>query len=293
MDITLYAILISLVSAFGWGIGNALQKPIVKAISATNLIIYRGIIISVITGILLLLNIHTQNFDIKYIFIGVLITLLSYGGLFYLVKALEKGAIGVVLPINSSRIVITTLIATLFLNDNLNKTQMLCILVIFIGIVASTIDLHKFKNSDFMHISSGVPFALLSALSWGIGLALFSIPTKVLGVFLFTFLVEITNLIIAITQNVYSRSKLDLKVFHNKDLLFKVLIMGLSTAIANISMILGYDTGKVSIVTAVSSTSPLISALIGIFVFKEILTKQKYLSGIVIIIGIIALGYFS
>lgn len=293
MDITLYAILISLIPAFGWGIGNALQKPIVRAIGATNLIIYRGIIVSLITGGFLLYNLPSQKFDLQYILIGSIITLISYFGLFYLNKGLEKGDIGVVIPISSSRVIISTLVAITFLNDRLNALQILCIGVIFIGIIASTINLRKFRNSDIFNFQSGIPYAMLAALFWGVGLALFSIPSAVLGVFLFTFLVEIINLLIAVGHNIISRKHIDLQILSDKKLFSLTLIMGILNSLASLFAVMGYATGKVSIVTTVTSSSPLISIIFGMLFLKEKLKTQQLISGLIIVAGIILLGYFS
>lgn len=292
-NLTVYAILISLIPAFGWGIANALQKPIVREIGTTNFIIYRGIILSIIIGLLLIINLSTQVFDLKYLLFGLVITVISYFGLYFLNKGLEKGDVGVVIPISSTRIIISTCVAYLFLNDKVNNYQIAAIFLVFAGIVSASINFKELKNSDILKLSSGIPQAFLAAIFWGVGLPLFSIPTNVLGVYLFTFIVELVNLIIAFGNKVYQEKSFKLIKITKRSTLINILITGILGTLASLFVMVGYSTGKVSIVTTISSSSPLISVLFGVLFLKEKLKTQQYIAGVMIISGVIGIGYFS
>ena len=275
METTTLAILYSLVPLFGFGISNAMQKTYAQRLGSAKLITYRGIAISVMLFVILILNLKNSTFDLKYLIIAIIIAAISYFGLYFLNKGLEVGKVGLVVPLSSGRVLITALVGALFLGERLGYVQLLFIILIFLGVVLSSINLTDLRNSQIFDIKSGIPYAILVAFFWGVTFPLFGIPVAILGVVFFSFILETTVTTTGIAQLIIQKKKISLTAQEFKDNYIGIGIIAILGVLASIFMNLGYGTGHVSIVTAISAASPVVSAIMGVILYKESLNVQQ------------------
>ncbi|MBD3281014.1 EamA family transporter [Candidatus Dojkabacteria bacterium] len=288
MSDTLLAFVYGIVAMVAFGFSNGFARKLAKDFGAAQSIILRNSVIVITFCLFFPFFISQVNFNAYYIFIGVIIVTASYLGIFFFYKALEKGDVGVVAPISSTRIVFSMILGLALLGDSINGFQFFAIISIMIGLIILSINFRKFKNSDFLDINSGVPYAILAAIFWGFTLPLFKIPSKELGAFLYAFIVEICVLIISTLQVVLSEKKLvNLKSLNSSQLL-TALFVGFFAAIASLALNFGYATGKISIVAALTGANTMVAAFIGVVLFREKLDLKK-LVGIVIIIGAVVI----
>lgn len=293
MSIQLQAMLYALVPMICFGLSNAISKKPTEILGPNRFIIYRGIITTSITGLAALIFFQQINFDLKYLLGGIFITLISYFGLYFFTKSLEIGKVGVVVPVASSRILVSALLGIVFLKDILSVLQIISILIIFSGVVVISINFNDIKNSKIFDKKSGIMFALLAAFFWGSTLPLFGIFSAVLGAFFFAFIVELTVIVEAIIQSGISKKKIGINKEEINSTWKLILIVGTLGALATIFLNFAYSTGEVGVVAAVSGSSSVISVLYGMLVFKEKLSFKQVTAITLIILGIIALSYFS
>lgn len=293
MSDTLLAFIYGLIAMLAFGISNGFSREISRKFKAAGSIVYRNLV--VVATLLILLPFFTSqiHIDFFYILIGIVIVSISYLGLYFFYKALEMGDVGVVTPISSSRIILAMAIGLIFLGDDVNTIQIVAIVLIFIGLAFLSINLKRFLNSDILNIKSGVPYAFLAAVFWGVTLPLFSIPSKELGAFFFTLIVEANVLVISILQILFSKkNSLKLEQVKTKDLL-TILLVGFSSAIASVAVNFGYATEKVSIVSAVSGANIMVAVLIGVLAFKERLNLKQIISILIIVGAVVVIGLTS
>src|SRR5690606_36203010 len=136
---------------------------------------------------------------------------------------------------------------------------------------------------------SGVPYALLSAIFWGIAFAFFGIRSVVLGAFLFSLIVETTVFVLSIMQVLAQKHSIFLSKEEFKDNFLGIFLIAVLAASASIGMNLGYATGHVSIVTAISSAAPVASIVYSRIFLKEKLSLKQYIAVVLIILGIISI----
>lgn len=290
MDALTSAILLALVPFFSFGISTGMQKKYVESLGAARLITYRGIILALVLWPLALAINPQENLDWPAVAFAVTVSAISYFGLYFMNKALSVGKVGAVVPVTSGRVLLTTLISVSLLSEHLAPGQLLAIVVIFMGIAASSINLNDFKDSQIFNLKSGVPYAVLAALFWGGTFAFFGIPSAKLGAFLFAAILETSVLAVSVVQILLQRNKLTLSRVEWNDNVSGVVIIGMLGVIASAALNLGYATGYVSIVSAISGASPLVSILYSRVVYKEKLKSQQYYAAALIIIGIVALS---
>jgi uncharacterized membrane protein len=286
------AIIYAIFSFLGMGLSNPIIKKYVVHLGAAKSIFYRGLVVTFITGCFAFIFISKSKFDLYYFILGIIIAAVSYSGLHFFNRALETGKVGLVAPVNSTRILISIFVGVVFLEDRINVTNCLSIAIIFLGLIFISINFRELKKSNLLSIKSGVPYALISALFWGVTLPLFSIPAKHLGAFFYTFIVEIIVFAISLSILISQKKNLKLKKDELKKNFWGIILIGILSSIGSIFMNLGYATGLISIVAAIVGTNPLIGVLYGRIFYKEKLSILQYTSIIMIIIGIITLSIF-
>lgn len=286
------AIVFSLVTLIGWGLENALAKKYSKSLSPSKLVVYRNLTTVCITALALTIFWSKTVFNLNYIILGLFLAVLGYVGYICLLKGLEKGNLGLVSPVSSSRIVISAIVGTTLLKDNLSVLQWFLILIIFIGVALSSINPKNLKSSGLFTLKSGIPFALLNALIWGIVFPFYSVPSAILGAFLFSFILEVTGLFLSLAQTRLNSKPIKLSKSELKQNFLGLFMIGITGGLGSVFVNLGYATGHIGIVSAISSAVPLIAVTYGKFVYKETLTKRQVIAVALMIVGIVLLAYF-
>jgi uncharacterized membrane protein len=138
-----------------------------------------------------------------------------------------------------------------------------------------------------LEISSGIPFALIAAIGWGIWMVLIKFPVSELGPYLTSFIIEGGALVIAFLT--LKRSNEELKVSDKKVFLYIIPISILMT-IWSISYYQGIKISDISVIVAISSASPFVVTLFGKIFYKEELAFKQYLAIALIISGIILIS---
>ncbi len=288
MNISL-GIILGLIAMFGFGIGNAIIQVPARAVENRKVIFFRTLFSTLMIFITLIFFLPETTFSLTYILIAFVISFIGYIPLFTFYKALKSGKVGIITTISSSSVIFTVLFSIIFFKESLTLPQVFSIVLIILGIMLISIDFKDFKNSSLFSLSSGVPFALITCLLWGIMYFLMKIPVSVLGPILTSLIIE-SGIMILSGINL-AISKTGFKI-HKRKILFYIFLSSLFVSIGSIFFNLGIKLFDVSIVAALTFSSPLISTLYGKFVYKERLRTSQYLAISLMIIGIIVISYF-
>lgn len=279
-------IIFALISMAGYGLSNAISKPAAKGLGSQKTLFYRNIVVSLILFLLLLANFKNAHFSGFYVFVALLISLVGYVPIIAFYEAIKRGKVGIIAPIGSSSLIVTIFLSLVFLKETLTGNQIAAILFIVFGIVLISVNFKDFKNSHLFSISSGVPFALIACFGWGLVFFLLKFPVTKLGPVFSGFILE-TGLVFI--SGVHLRAvKSDYKV--NKTYYKYIFLMALGVTAGTLFYGYGINVTSVSIVAAISGCAPLVATMYGKLVYKEKLSIQQYLAGIMVVFGIIALS---
>lgn len=292
MSLQLKAIIYSLIPLFGFSITSSVPKHFLTDIPAEILLIGRGIVMSLILGILTLLNYQNITFKLKEFFLGIVVIALGYGGLYFFNKSLEVGKIGVTNSVVSFRIIIINLLGVFVFQNKLNLSQIISIGIILVGVILNSIDLKDFRKSSILNIRSGVAYALLAAFSWGLSLPFFGTFSNKLGLEFFTFNIEIMNLIFSllVAFSIGSISKASKGI---SKYWLGITIISIFAVIASLGLNFSYATGEVAVVGTVMGSVPLVTTIIGAIFFKERLKSKQYFALFFTILGMVILSLNS
>jgi len=281
-------IIFGLIAMIGFGLSNAMSQTPSRKIGSRRTILFRNIFVSILLLITLLFFLKDSSFDLKYILIAFSISFIGYIPLATFLKGLKVGKVGIVSPIANSSVIFTVILSIVFFNESLSPEQIASIILIVIGIILISLNFKDLKKSNLFKISSGIPYALTSCFLWGIVFFLFKIPVTVLGPILTSFIIEFGILIFnAISLKI---SKISFSIPEKKTLLH-ILIIAFFGTLGTLFFNLGIAVSDVSIVAAITFSSPLVAVLYGKFVYKEKLEIQQWIAIAVILVGVLAVSY--
>jgi drug/metabolite transporter (DMT)-like permease len=289
MDINL-GILFGLFAMLGYGLSNGIAKVPTKKIGPRNTIFLRGIFISLILLSVFFLFSQQVYLSTTYILIAFSISAIAYIGFNIFYHALKIGEVGIVSPIANSSVFITVLLSIVFFEESIPLIQIFFIFFIIIGIGIISINLRNISKSNLFKISSGIPYALITCLLWGLVFFLYKIPVNVLGPILTSFIIESGMMLFSGIDIKISRKVFTLP---NRKNLIQIFFVALFGGAGTLFFSSGISVSNVSIVAPLTFANPLISTLYGKFIYKEKLNIIQYFAIFLILIGIILISYFG
>ena len=200
-------------------------------------------------------------------------------------RALQKGNINKVVPIDKSSTVLTIVLATIFLGESITIYKVLGVVFISVG----TLMMIEKKDTENRNEERGWLFyAVLSAIF----ASLTSILGKVgiegiesnLGTAIRTVVVILMSFIMVFVTGKGS----EIKEVDKKELVF-ILLSGISTGASWLFYYRALQDGEASIVVPIDKLSILVSIAFSYIVFKEKLTKKAFLGLVIIVIGTLVL----
>ncbi len=281
-------IVYQLISMFAFGISNALWRKPVDKMQVEEAIFYRTIH-SVFFFIILLFSfsrfsIILENISnisyLKNIGFSLVISVLSFFGLFFFNKALQKANTSLVVIVATLSFLFGQFTAFVLLNETFNP-KILVALVLFL----ITIILSDWKSIQNFKISKAVWFGILAALIWGTTLPLLSVPVKQIGFVETGFILELSVLLMSfVIYRFYFKKHLHLS--NIKSFYPYFLFLGILAGTGVLFMNLSYTEIPVHIAGAISSSTHLITIFISVLFFKETINKFQIFASITAFIAI-------
>lgn len=290
MNSVTFSLIMGSIALLTFGISNSLIKRPCQKISYRHFIVYKGIFLSLFLFIVLSFTWKSQNFNLNFILLSLLLAPLGYIGMSFFYKAIEIGKIGIITPIASTTIVFTTFLTVIFLGASISFPQVIAILIILIGLIFIKFNFKDVKNSFTVRSIPGFSEAILHTIFMGLSLFISQIPNNILGFILYPLTAEIGMTLIGWSYIKYKKEKLSVL---DKKTFMLCFFIGFLLTIGVLAQFSGLKYGNPIIVFPLYHSSPIIVALFGWFYYKERLHPQQYLAIAAIIVGAIILRLFS
>ena len=280
-------IIFGLVAMLGYGLGNALTQVPVREIGERRTAFFRNSIISLMLLAILVAYLPESNFSLEYIAIAFVISFIGFIPMISFYKALRLGKVGVAAPIGSSSVVFTILLSIIFFGETLGAAQIISIAAIVAGILLISVNFRDLRGSDIFRLSSGVPYAIVACVLWGLVYFLFKIPVSVLGPILTSFVIEFGVFIFSWASLKMAGAGIGKPDSRMWRYIFAIaILMAMGTLFYNI----GVNSYDVSIISAITFSSPLVSTLYARFAYKEKISALQWVAVMLILAGIVLLA---
>ena len=281
------SILFGLIAMVAFGLSQTFLKKPSQEVGTQKAVFLRGVFVAIIFAPIVVLQWELATSNINMIILSCFLGLFGYIPMYFLTRAIEIGKIGVVVPVTNTSVVFSTLSAVVVFGETLTMLSVVAIILILAGVVTISLKKSDFQNFSFKNLPKGVPHAFIAATAMGIMFTLLAIPVSKLGPIAPQFFAVIATTLAAAFA--VKRSKQQLFTYTRKSFTMLAAV-GVLWAITIAAFGFGIQYGNISIVSAIMFANPLVSVLIGRYVFGEHLSKQQYTAAGIIIAGVILLA---
>lgn len=278
----------AVISMLGFGFSNSLSPIIVRKLGEKEALLLRNMFTSLFILIILLFSFDFK-INIFYLVLTILFSIFGFIPLYTFFKAQKIEKIGIVNPIANSSLLFTVIFSIILFDEKLNLNQSIAISIILIGVILTSLNLKNFNNIKKI-FSKGISYAIVTSLLWGLFFSIIKISVDNIGPIMTAFIVEFVIFLIALFW-------VNVSGFKTKKPSANDFILSILISFLGVLGILFYNFAvthsPVSIVSAISFSSPFIGVIFARAYLKEKLTKIQYFSVSLIILGIILLSYLS
>ena len=281
-------VIFAFLSAFFAGITSILAKCGIRK-TDSNVATFIRTIVVLLFSLLMVAIVGSfptlKNLSAKTILFLVLSGLSTGASWLCYFRALQKGNINKVVPIDKSSTVLTIILATIFLGESITLYKTLGIIAIGLGTLMmiekkDTENKTEEKGWLFYAILSAV-FASLTSILGKVGIE--GVESN-LGTAIRTVVVIVMSFVmVSVTGKVK-----DIKRIDKKEQAF-ILLSGLSTGASWLFYYRALQDGEASIVVPIDKLSILVTIAFSYFVFKEKLGKKALIGLILIVVGTLVL----
>ena len=281
-------VIFAFLSAFFAGITSILAKCGIRK-TDSNVATFIRTIVVLLFSLLMVAIVGSfptlKNLSAKTILFLVLSGLSTGASWLCYFRALQKGNINKVVPIDKSSTVLTIILATIFLGESITLYKTLGIIAIGVGTLMmiekkDTENKTEEKGWLFYAILSAV-FASLTSILGKVGIE--GVESN-LGTAIRTVVVIVMSFVmVSVTGKVKEIKRID-----KKELVF-ILLSGISTGASWLFYYRALQDGEASIVVPIDKLSILVTIAFSYFVFKEKLGKKALIGLVLIVMGTLVL----
>lgn len=276
------AILFGLISMFSYGLANTYSLPLAKRHGPARFLLLRGIVVCAILLVLAIPNLHyLSNWQAVLAALG--IGIFGYLPPLAFTHGIKISRISIVAPIAGTAPFITVLLSVLLLNTHLHGIQWLGIAVIILANIAVSVNFRSLRSSNILKLASGVPYALVAALLWGLVYFLLIYPTRSLGPWVSALLLEFGLVIAATVHLKFKREELQVAKAADKLLIFNAVVIALGT----LGFTIGVKYFNVGLVAALANSTAVVSIIAATLVHHERLTRMEKVLAAFMIAGVV------
>ncbi len=278
-------ILAQIGSSISFGISNALWKIPMQTVGHIATIFLRTIFSVLFLGAaLLIFKVDIPIAQIEYVGYAILLSAMSFFGLYFFTKAMKIGSASVTSVAASSAFIVGQLTAVFLLGETIKPFHYISLILFLISIVV--LEEKKFK----LQLSREVGYALLAALFWGTTLTLMAIPAKEIGFIPCSFITESTVLLISGIILFQKRNRIwSLKLEPKSK--YSIVLMGLFSALGVSFMYLAFSLEDAYVVVALSAITHNIAVIASRIILKEPIKGNLVLSSLLSTIAIISIVF--
>ncbi|MBU1198021.1 DMT family transporter [Candidatus Micrarchaeota archaeon] len=270
-----------LAAALFWGLGDFFGKRALQKISFRSVAFYTHLFLAAFFAVALFSSAEVvlSSYDppVLALFTG----LLWAAGSYFFFKALESGALSIVVPVNASDALLVVILSVFLLGESISFFQGLLVFFIILGVVlVSTKYSHFKKFGAHAKPVQGAIHSLFSAGAYGVALFLLKPLSQQIGTLGALFLIYSFSLI-PLFFWFRNEKGVDMTGTPFKLVVLSSFLYGL----ANFSYVSGVRMHLASLVMPVAATFPLVAVALGYFFFRERLEFNQWLGILIVVAG--------
>lgn len=281
------ALVLALVTFFGWGTGDLFTIVASRKIGAT-LTTFWLFFFSFLLSLLLLPFVphDIKAITLPLLFLNIFLGIIYVSGNVLISEAFRISSAPLVGIIIQAFPAIVLLLSALIFKDKITFPQLIFISVIFIGVFLCSVDIKKLLKSEKI-FDRGTILALIAMAFLSTFFTLSRIPINTYGWFLPTF---IANACFPIIFLFMIKRKEKFRPPKSAFVLFSTFMVGLLIKSGDFALNYGLTIPNASsLVAPIAGASPILFVTLSYFIYKDPLTKQQLIGILITLLGIILL----
>ncbi len=283
------ALLFALISYVGWGAGDIFGTIATRKIGAYSTSFWEYLFGFVLLSFYAPFAIGAlSGLTFGTLLLNILLGLVLLVAFVFFNEGLRIGNASLVGTIAASFASLVVVFSIVFFGEIVSKQQIVAIVIIFIGLLLSSLDFVEMKKGFVLDKS--VLFAILTMLCWGTYFTFIKIPIEEIGWFWPNyFSMSMFPLLL-----VYMRLKnIGLSNPFRKNVLFALTGESVLVSGATLSYNVAISIGLASIVAPIAGSYPTLFVILAFLIFKDRIRRQQIAGIIAALIGIVLLSVFS
>lgn len=281
-------ILFAFLAFVGWGVGDVFGGLVARKIKSLSASFWLYIFCFFIPLVLVPFFWHElANINIQMWFLIILLNLILPFPMIAFYEGIRVGNASLVETIGAAFAALTVVFSVLFLHDRLLPSQILPMVLIFVGLALSSLKTESLSLKSIFS-DKGIPYGLVAMLLWGIYFTFIRIPVRQVGWFWPSFF-NFLGILTTIAAIKYKKTRLE-KLPDRKTFIFSFLNSFLLT-LGGYSFNFAVMKGQTAIVAPIAGSYPILSVFLFRLIFKDKISKQQVLGILISLVGIIALSF--
>ena len=285
-------LLLALIPLFGWGTGDIFGVYASRKIGSYLTTFYQflfGILLSTI--VLPFVWQDMSNVRLPFLLLNILVGTLYVLANFFVNEGFKQASAPVVGIIIQSFPAIVLILSTLIFNDPINKSQILWIIMIFLGVILCSVNLSELNKSKYK-FDVGIRYALAATSIFSIYFTFFRIFSNQYGWFLPNYISFLTLPLALYLARKIIKEKSQLSVPRNLKVLLATFVSAILIRSGDIALNLGVSQGLASVVSPLAGAAPVLFIGTSAVVFKDKISKQQICGIIIALVGILGISFF-
>lgn len=286
------AFLFALVAMFAWGIADTVAHGPAHRIKPEVIVLQQNVVTFCILLVpsFFLWSLFSWGWPIV---IPLLAGVAGSLGFLSFIISLNGGKVGISTAIGNSFPLFTALFGILVLGETLPLLALVAIVSIVVGVIVMSVNLSDWRESHIFSSESTQRFAFAALFFWTLFSILMKLGSDYVVPLQAALLIEVGALV-TITAVFFMRKATiaDLKAVSKRDR-YLIFVIGTLLGIGTLSINTAYGLGSLSIVSAIIGAMPLVTAILAYLFLHERMNRKEWLAALVIVAGLIALGYFG
>ena len=284
------AIVFAIISYFTWGTGAFVEAIAARKLDSYSLTFWGFVFSALILSFYALFQTTALGFlTLKLLILNIVLGVVLILGIIFYYEAYKRANRAIVGTIAQSFPVVVVILSLLFLGERVSLLQTIAIIIIFVGMILSALDIREFRQKTFL-INKGFLFAAVSMICWGVYFAFIKILVNKIDWFwpnYFSFL--LFPLIF-----IYMRIKgIKLEKPTKNKALFLIIISTVLVRVAEFSYNFAISKGLVAIVAPIAGANLTLFVVLAFLIFKDPIKKQQVVGIVTTLIGIVLLSTLS
>lgn len=285
------SILFALVSYVGWGVGDIFGTIASRKLGLFSVTFWSSILTLIIFSAYTPLAFsELQGLTQNLLVLNVVLAIILLVGFLSFNEGLITSTASLVGTIAASFSAVTVVLSIIFLNESITLKQTIAMLVIFTGLILSTLDFNDLRKRRLI-LNRGVAMALIAMVTWGIYFTFVKLIVREIGWFwpnYISFMVFVP-LILLFTK--FRNTAIRKPTF--KGAMPFLVLTALFLRTAEFSFNFAIDNGLTAVVAPIAGSYPTLFVLLAFLVFKDPITRQQIAGVITTLAGIVLLSFFS